>query len=183
VESVLRPLTTPTGAPRIALAEAFQLKGLFPFFARFFRALDFDLVVAQGGGREALRRGTEGANVPFCAPMQQYHGLVAALAQAPAERVFLPMLRDLPPVKDEASHWLCPIVSGSADVLRLDLRHLLDGRRVLSPAILVGAGFLDAPPFLEACRSLAADLGVRDEETWRSAHAAAARSRRASTPH
>jgi activator of 2-hydroxyglutaryl-CoA dehydratase/predicted nucleotide-binding protein (sugar kinase/HSP70/actin superfamily) len=173
VEAVLRPLTAPTGAPRVALAEAFQLKGLFPFFARFFRALDFDLVVAQGGGREALRRGAEGANIPFCAPMQQYHGLVAALAQAPAERVFLPMLRDLPPVKDEESHWLCPIVAGSADVLRLDLRQLLGGRRVLSPAIKLGPGFLDAPAFLDTCRGIAEDLGVRDEETWRAAHAAA----------
>ncbi|HSD21138.1 MAG TPA: BadF/BadG/BcrA/BcrD ATPase family protein [Anaeromyxobacter sp.] len=173
VESVLRPLLEPTGAPRVALAEAFQLKGLFPFFARFFRALDFDLVVTRGGGREALRRGTEAANIQFCAPMQQYRGLVAAMAATPAELLFLPMLRDLPPVKDEPSHWLCPIVAGSADVVRLDLHGLLQGRRVLSPAIQVGPGFLDAPVFLEACRALAADLGIRDEPAWRSAHAAA----------
>ena len=35
-------------------------EGAVPFFARFFRALDFDVVVTRGGGREALRRGTEG---------------------------------------------------------------------------------------------------------------------------
>ena len=113
--------------------------------------------------------------------MQQYHGLVAAMAEAPAELVFLPMLRDLPPVKDEASHWLCPVVAGSADVVRLDLERLLEGRQVLSPPIQVGPGFLDAPVFLEACRALAADLGVRDERLALRPRRRA-RSRRASTP-
>ncbi len=173
VEAVLRPLSARTGAPRVALAEAFQLKGLFPFFAHFFRALGLDVVVARGGGREPLRRGTERAHVPFCAPMQQYHGLVAAMAEAPAERVFLPMLRDLPAVKDETSHWLCPVVAGSADVLRLDLGRALDAGRILSPAIRLGPGFLDAPAFLDTCRALAADLGVQREDAWRSAHAVA----------
>jgi predicted CoA-substrate-specific enzyme activase len=173
VDAVVRSLATSTGAPRVAIAEAFQLKGLFPFFGRFFRALGLDLAVTRGGGRDALRRGSEGANVPFCAPMQQYHGLVAAMAREPSGALFLPMLRDLPPVKEEASHWLCPVVAGSADVLRLDLGRLLAGRRVLSPAIQLGQGFLDSPGFLDACRALAAELGVRDPSAWRAAHAAA----------
>ena len=53
--------------------------------------------------------------------MQQYHGIVQAMADTGADFVFLPMLRDLPPVKDEKHTWLCPIVQASPDVVRLDL--------------------------------------------------------------
>ena len=44
------------------------------------RWLGLDPVVTRGADQAALKRGIEEANVPFCAPMQQYHGLMAGLA-------------------------------------------------------------------------------------------------------
>jgi predicted CoA-substrate-specific enzyme activase len=160
------------GARRVAIAEAFQLKTLFPYFAALFRALGLDLEVVRPGEREALKRGIEAANVPFCAPMQQYHGVVQAMAATDADFVFLPMLRDLPPVKDEPHTWLCPIVQGAPDVVRHDLGPALNGR-VLSPVIRAGAGFLDDERFLAAIRGLAASVGVTGAAAISAAHDAA----------
>ncbi len=158
-------------ARRVAIAEAFQLKTLFPYFAAFLRALGLDLEVVRPGEREALKRGIEAANVPFCAPMQQYHGIVQAMAETGADFVFLPMLRDLPPLKDEQHTWLCPIVQGSPDVVRHDLGDAL-GTRVLSPVIRTGEGFLESERFLSAVRALAAEVGVRSEDDVARAHTA-----------
>ena len=49
--------------------------------------------VNQGRLYTGTIRGIEQANVPFCAPMQQYHGLVGAMNESGAECMVLPMLR------------------------------------------------------------------------------------------
>jgi predicted nucleotide-binding protein (sugar kinase/HSP70/actin superfamily) len=103
--------------------------------------------------------------------MQQYHGLVLAMAETGADVVLAPMLRDLPKVKDEPHTWTCPIVQASPDVLRHDLDEALRGRLV-SPIFRIGPGRLEAPVFLDACRELARALGV-EGDLWRAAHAQA----------
>jgi predicted CoA-substrate-specific enzyme activase len=172
VADLARRLSAPRGGRRIALTDDFQLKGFFPFFATFLHGLGLDLDVAEHADRVALKRGIEGANVPWCAPMQQYHGAVAALAERGADLVFSPMIREIQRVGSERASQLCPIVQGSPDVLRWDLGKAF-GKRMVSPVIDVGPGALDAPVFLESCRRLAAELGVRRERAWRPAFEAA----------
>ena len=93
--------------------------------------------------------------------MARLDAFVDRLVATPgAELVFLPMLRELPPVRDERHTWLCPIVQGAPDVVRHDLAGAL-GPRVLSPVIRTGEGFLESARFLSAIRALAADVGVR----------------------
>ena len=172
VGALVARLSAPRGGARVGLTDEFQLKGLFPFFATFLHALGFDLEIAQGADRAMLKRGIERGNVPFCAPMQQYHGLVAAMAERAPDHLFLPMLRDIPRVKDERASTLCPVVQGSPDVLRWDLGRSL-ASHVVSPVIDVGPGNLDSPAFLASCRRLARDLGVGGERAWRAAWSAA----------
>ena len=155
-------LQAPRGLPRVALAEAFQLHGLFPFFATFIHSLGFDLALPGGTDRAALRRGAGAARVPFCAPMQHYHGLVAELADGAPDYLFLPMIRDLPRVDGEPHSVLCPIAQGAPDILRLDL----GGPRILSPVVDLGPGNLESPAFLASCRQLAQELGAG---SWRDA--------------
>jgi predicted nucleotide-binding protein (sugar kinase/HSP70/actin superfamily) len=178
VRALAARLSTRRGGRRVALSDDFQLKGMFPFFARFLHDLGLDLEVAERAGRAALKRGLEGANVPYCAPMQQYHGVVAALAEGEAELLFAPMIRELPRLGDERASQLCPIVQGSPDILRWDLGPAL-GARLLSPVIDVGASSLDGPAFVAACRALAASVGVTREKAWRSAFDAAREEQRA----
>ncbi len=171
-EVVARAGNAPRSGKRVAMVDSFQLKGMLPFFATFVNALGHRVEVVPGGGRAALKRGTEGANVPFCAPMQQYHGAVAALAEGEADRLFVPMVREIPRVGNERAAQLCPMVQGSPDVLRWDLGAALKDR-ILAPVIDVGTGSLDAPALLDSCRRIAAELGVRRERRWREAWAEA----------
>ena len=168
VAEIAARAAAPTGGARVAMTDEFQLKGLFPFFATFIHRLGFEVAVTTGPDRTALRRGIEEASIPFCAPIQHYRGLVSRMAEAGSDRLFLPMLRETPWVKDEPRSVLCPMVQGSADMLRWDLGPAV-GSRMVSPVIDVGPGNLDAPVFLDACRRLAAELGVKRSDAWRAA--------------
>ncbi len=168
VDRLVAGLSARRGGRSVALTDEFQLKGLFPFFATFLHGLGLDLEVVRGAGRAELKRGLDGAHVAFCAPMQQHHGTVAALAGRGTDFVFQPMLRELPRVGGERASQLCPVVQAAPDLLRADLGDALAGR-LLSPVVDVGPGRLDAPVFQDACRRLAGEVGVRDAPTWRAA--------------
>ena len=168
VAEVVASLPARGGRRVVALADEFQLKGLLPFFATFLHRLGLDVAVAPGGDRAALKRGIEEANVPFCAPMQQYHGLVAAMAERGPDLVLVPLLRHLPRVAGERTSSVCPIVMGAPDVLRLDLPAEAAGR-LLSPLIDMGPEGLSSEPFERSCRDLASSLGVTGEVAWRAA--------------
>jgi predicted CoA-substrate-specific enzyme activase len=149
------------GRPTVAMLDEFQLKGLFPFFATLVRELGFDLEIPEEAGAAALKRGIEEANVPFCAPMQQYHGLVSGLAARDVDRLFLPMLRSLPRVAGEPRAAICPIVQASPDVLRWDLPEAAR-RKAVTPQIDIGEEGLESPELRESCRRIAVALGVPD---------------------
>jgi len=147
------------GRDKIAVTDEFQLKGLFPFFATFLFELGYDVVYEKGAGAKTLKRGIEEANVPWCAPMQLYHGLVASMADRDARFIFAPMLREMPRVAGEKTAVACPVVQASPDVLRLDLG-AERGARLLSPVIDFGAEGFDSKEFLRSCQRLAESLGV-----------------------
>jgi predicted CoA-substrate-specific enzyme activase len=167
VREIAARLAEPRGRRRIALTDEFLLKGLFPFFATFLHELGFDLVIRSGADQRALKRGIEQANVPFCAPMQQYHGLVGSMLEEQADFLFLPMLRGTPRVRNEHHAVVCPIVQGSADLLRWDLREACSAR-ILSPVIDFGEGNTQSPEFVESCHRLVEELGI-EGEGWRRA--------------
>ena len=148
------------GAPRVAMADAFMLKGLLPFFATFVHGLGFEPCVFEGADHATLKRGIEGANVPFCAPMQQYHGMVAAMAETEADYLLLPMMRDAPRVGTEPHAAICPIVQGSPDIVSWDLGER-QRTRLLTPVVDLGTGGLDTPELRKSCLALATTLGVR----------------------
>ena len=149
-----------------------MLKGLFPFFATFLHELGLTLRFAGGCDQAALKRGIQDCHVPFCAPMQQFHGLVSRMAETGADQVFLPMIRSLPRVDGEPHAGTCPIAQASPDLLRWDLKETATAR-VLSPVIDVGAGNLESAAFLAGCAQLAAQAGCPGED-WKRAHRRAA---------
>ncbi|MGH7057677.1 MAG: BadF/BadG/BcrA/BcrD ATPase family protein, partial [Acetobacteraceae bacterium] len=146
VKNLLAERLAPRKGRSIALTDEFALKGLFPFFVTFLHELGFAVVPVVGGTHADLKRGIGAANVPFCAPMQMYHGVAARLADSAADLVLLPRVRSLAPVADEKHAVACPIVQASADILAWDLPRL--GGRVLSPLIDFGAAGLDSPEFI-----------------------------------
>jgi len=172
VDALVARLSDARGGRRIALTDELQLKGLFPFFATFLHGLGLDLDVTRGADRVALKRGIEGANVPFCAPMQQYHGLVQAMAERKPDLLFLPMVRSIPRTADEPYAKTCPIVGGSTDVLRADLGAELSAR-IISPIVDVDAGGLEGEAFTRACREVADAVGARGQRAFQRAFEAA----------
>ena len=158
LEALVRRVTATRGGPSLALTEEFQLKGLFPFFATFFSELGLDLVLPTATDRAALKLGIERTPVPFCAPMQLYHGLADELAHSRADFLFLPMLRDLPRVRDEPDAVACPIAQASGDLLRQDLGAIVP--RLLAPLIEIGPEGLASRSFHRSCRKLAERVGA-----------------------
>jgi len=166
----------PRGRPVAAIADGFQTKAMLPFFATFLWELGYDIKVFEGGDQATLKRGIEEANVPACAPMQLFHGLAGAMADARPDLLFVPMLREVARQRGEQNAVLCPIVQGSPEILKLDLGHR-PGMRMVSPVIDIGMAGLESAELLDSCRKLAAELGARDER-WRLAHRSAVMAQR-----
>ncbi len=160
------------GRVDVALTDEFLVKGHFPFFATFFAELGVQVTVTRGAGQRILKRGIEQANVPFCAPMQQYRGLVDAMAEDRPDFLFLPMILTLEKVDDELNSTVCPIVQGSADMLRLDLQDSLAATEVLSPILELRDGGVRAPSVTKACQEIARRVGA-PEGAWKRAEARA----------
>ena len=168
VAQVVRKVSDRPGRARVAMTDEFLLKSLFPFFASYVRDLGFAVEAHTGADQRALKRGIEEANIPFCAPMQQYHGLISNLAETSPDYILSPMLRSLPRVGDEGNAKVCPIVQGSADVLRWDLGKEA-GAKIVSTVVDFGAGNLYSDAFISSCQRMAADLGVHDKALIRAA--------------
>jgi predicted CoA-substrate-specific enzyme activase len=167
VQQIVDRLPTHGDAPTVAMSDEFQLKSLAPFFATFISELGFNVKVYRGADQAALKRGIEEANVPFCAPMQQFHGLASQMAEDEPDKIFIPMLRELPRVKGEKHGIVCPIVQGSPDMLKWDLGPA-HRNKLLAPFIEFGeGGNLENKPFIESCQRLATGLGVFTVRWWR----------------
>ncbi len=167
VEIILQKVAQRRDRPVVAIADEFLFKGLFPFFATYLYEMGFDIRVHRGADQNALKRGIEEANVPFCAPMQQFHGLVSEMADAQPDYLFLPMIREFTRVNDEEHSVVCPIVQASPDLLRWDL-----GKdrvsRFISTLVDMGPGNLESKAFEQSGERIARDFGIVGDQ-WRNA--------------
>ncbi|MBN2801306.1 MAG: CoA activase [Deltaproteobacteria bacterium] len=170
IDALIAKVTERRDRTLIAISDEFTLKGLFPLFATFLHQAGFDLEVHANADHQVLKRGIEEANVPFCAPMQQFHGVASQMAEGEARWLFLPMIRSLTKVKDETRAVLCPIVQASTDMLRWDLGKEND-HRILSPVVDMGASYRS--PEAEASLAGLAALLELPEAVWRPAMRAA----------
>ncbi|MCP4677536.1 MAG: CoA activase [Deltaproteobacteria bacterium] len=159
VQAIRDRLSPSRGLKTVALTDEFVLKGLFPFFATFIHELGFDLKFHSGADQKVLKRGIEDANVSFCAPMQQYHGVAASMVEDEPDYVFLPMVRNIRRVRDERIARLCPVVQGSAEIMRWDL-DFKGGTKVISTVFNFGKANFESKLLKDSCRELARDLGV-----------------------
>ncbi len=165
------------GAPRLAMSEEFALKGMMPFFATYLHGLGFDVEVAAGAGREALKRGIEEADVPYCAPMQLYSGVVSQLAAGQPNVLFLPMMRSLARREGERHAASCPIVQASSDILAVKLAGTFGGK-LCAPIIDVGPAGLEGAGLRETLAGIARELGVESAPAIERARRRAIRAQR-----
>jgi predicted nucleotide-binding protein (sugar kinase/HSP70/actin superfamily) len=154
-------------APRVAVPGEFMMKGLLPFFCVYLSELGLDVEVFSDSSQEVLKRGIQGANVPYCAPMQLFHGLASRMADSDADFIFMPMIRNVARANGEAMSVTCPIVQASPDLLRWDLP-ASEKKRIISPVIDIGVDNLHSAEFTSACHQLAQSLGM-GKTNWESA--------------
>ncbi len=159
------------------MTQEFLLQGLFPFFATFYHELGFRLQVPADADAGQLKRGIARSNVPMCAPMQMYTGQVGSMIDGAPDFVFLPMLRDVPRVGDEAYSTVCPLAQASADLLK---KLFCDRPKVrfLQPVLDMGPGNLDSELFRRSCELAAQEAGITDARVIERALAAARKAQR-----
>ena len=163
VAAMLTRLDPNRGGRRVALSDEFLLKDLFPYFATFLYELGCDLITLSGADPATLKRGIQESHVPFCAPMQLFHGVAAQLRETDAEFVFAPILRSTLREADEPHAKVCPIVQSAPFLLRLDLAGK-GAAQWLTPEIEIGVRGLESPEFLASCARLAKMLGVAGQQ-------------------
>lgn len=163
VDAIIAELKPNEGAPLVAFSDEFTLKGLTPFFATFLAQLGFKLHIYRHADQATLKRGIEEANIPFCAPMQMFHGVSSALIEQAPDILFQPMLLSTPAIQNEDRTTLCPIVQGAPQMLQKDIaasknRDKFDKIRFFSPVIDFQPSGLDSETFYNSCRQMAEDL-------------------------
>jgi predicted CoA-substrate-specific enzyme activase len=176
IADLLARLGPDRGGRRVALSDEFILKELFPYFVTFLHELGCDLRTMSGADAATLKRGIRESHVPFCAPMQLFHGVAGRLRETDADFVFAPIMRSTLRVADEAHAKVCPVVQSAPYLLRLDLADK-GTAQWLSPEIEIGARGLDSPEFRASCARLAGLLGVTGDK-WEHAHQAAVAAQR-----
>ncbi len=172
--SVIASATELRGRPLVSMSDEFSLKGMLPFFTNFVSELGFDVKVHTEAGQRDLKRGIESANVPFCAPMQMYQGVMDEILSEEPAYALAPRVRDLPRQRDERHAVTCPIVQASPDIVR---RGAGDTKtQILTPRVDMGPGNLDSDRFRTSVRALAITLDA--ENLWERAYAAGCRAQR-----
>ncbi|MCU0662938.1 MAG: acyl-CoA dehydratase activase-related protein [Myxococcota bacterium] len=143
----------------VAMSDEFALKTLAPLLSTLLHEMGLKVELHTSANQSLLKRGIEEANVPFCAPMQQYHGLVSAMVESRPDYLLLPMLRNVPRQGSERAAKLCPIVQASADMVRADLGDI-GSVKILSPVLNFGKAGYRSKLFKTSCRELSAELEV-----------------------
>ncbi|HOT12177.1 MAG TPA: acyl-CoA dehydratase activase-related protein, partial [Polyangiaceae bacterium] len=161
VDAILRDCRRDPGSAQvIAMTDEFSLKGMLPLFVTFLHNLGFDCQVLRNADGKALRRGIEGARVPYCAPMQMAHGVFFELAKKQPDYAFIPMLQELPSVKGEVHSTVCPVVQAAPDVIGSLIEGDLSKRRILRPILRFGGEGYRGRQFTESLRRFAEQLGA-----------------------
>ena len=155
LQQIVEPFRITRQKPRVALSDEFLLKGLFPFFTAFLHEAGFDLEIIGNADAATLKRGIQSATVPFCAPMQLFHGVAERMAETGADWLFVPMIRSVPRVRGQRCAVVCPIAQAGSDVLRWAVPSPL-----LSPIIEFGVENLESKEFLASCKRLASEIWV-----------------------
>ncbi len=160
-------LSRPTGTPEsltVAVVEEFSLKSLLPFFLTFFHRLGFKVRVFTDEGMPTLKHGINVSNVPFCAPMQIFQGIVSKIIKTESpDFLFVPRVRELPRHGRELHGVTCPIVQASPDIVSSEDT----ATHVLTSRIDMGPGNLDSERFTACVRAIAKELGK--EKKWKDA--------------
>ncbi len=161
IEKLIGSRPEESNRPVVAIADEFSLKEMLPFLAGFIDRLGFDVQIHSAADRGTLKRGIEIAEVPFCAPMQIFLGVVAEMLDGEPDFVLVPRVRELCRTGEETDAATCPVIQGAPDIIGKSFSGVREGK-MISPRIDVGPENMESRRFIASARGLARLLGRAD---------------------
>ncbi|PKL84666.1 MAG: activase [Ignavibacteriae bacterium HGW-Ignavibacteriae-1] len=142
---------------RVGLNASFHTFTLYPLFYNFFNLLGFEVVMPD----EIDSEGIERENTSFCYPAQLSLGLFKNLIDKAPDFYFVPTILEM--LVDDSEYQrldfncTCVFVSGEAMYLKQAYKDLISDKRILSPNLNFGNGYLKE---LKHFVQIGLDLGV-----------------------
>jgi predicted CoA-substrate-specific enzyme activase len=152
-------LRSGTGAPRgvMGIPRAMYTYERLPFWATFFKACGFDLMLSRQTDKKIRELGIDSAVSEPCFPIRVAHGHVAELIEEGADHIFLPNFLNEETDHPEMESHACPWGQTLPHVVRVAPRFEAHAHRFYSPVL----HFRRGPVFVgEALRISLRPLGV-----------------------
>ena len=118
--------------PRLGLPYTHYLVDLLPFFATFFARLGARVEVLWPDARALADGDRLCAAAASCTPVKILHGLAA---REDLDFVFLPKIVNMPPDREQAGAYTCPMAQGAPGMVEQALRAAGRATRVLRPVL------------------------------------------------
>lgn len=165
-----RPLTNQTDSKKptlkIGIPRVLNMYENYPFWNKLLTALNFEVVLSDDSNEKLYENG-QGTIMSdnVCFPAKLVHGHILSLAEKKVDRILYPMeFFQKNEFKQADNSYMCPIVSGYADVIRNSIDPLKKyGIPVDSPVI----NYNDEKLLLDACYDLVKPLGIKKKQLTR----------------
>jgi predicted nucleotide-binding protein (sugar kinase/HSP70/actin superfamily) len=114
---------------------------LLPLFARFFKAMGFDVITSGLTDKRIIRMGVESVNAQPCFPVKAAYGHIAELIEKKADYIFLPSIVSMTAsYPQNESNQLCPYVQSLVYQAQAAFNNKLGGAKILTAPIRLGEG-------------------------------------------
>ena len=120
---------------KVRMNRSFMVNTYYPFYRRYFEALDIELVLPQILSPEGMAR----RSAPFCYPVELAHGYLAEMLEMAADFTFLPLVKSISSGCDQTS-CACVFVQSEPFYMKSTFREL-DNHATLSPMVDFSASF------------------------------------------
>jgi predicted CoA-substrate-specific enzyme activase len=114
---------------------------LLPLFARFFKAMGFDVITSGLTDKRIIRMGVESVNAQPCFPVKAAYGHIAELIEKKVDYIFLPSVVSMTAsFPQNESNQLCPYVQSLVYQAQAAFNNKLGGTKILTVPIRLGEG-------------------------------------------
>jgi predicted CoA-substrate-specific enzyme activase len=114
---------------------------LLPLFARFFKAMGFDVITSGLTDKRIIRMGVESVNAQPCFPVKAAYGHITELIEKKVDYIFLPSIVSMTAsFPQNESNQLCPYVQSLVYQAQAAFNNKLGGTKILTAPIRLGEG-------------------------------------------
>ncbi len=111
----------PKTGVRIGIPRTLEFWDSMPFWKTFFQTLGYEVVLSNRSTPEVYTRGLASiSSDTICLPAKMAHGHILDLLEKKVDRIFNPLVLKVSlENKSSAESWMCPVIQGYAEVVRI----------------------------------------------------------------